>query len=76
MARKKKAAEPCEFCEGDSYGSPDTLPNAEIYFESYPDNGSMCVTIYSFSDDREQNGEMSYQIPFHYCPQCGRKLGW
>ena len=74
MGRKPKA--PCDFCESDVFGSPDELPNAHIYFESYPDNGSMAFTVFSFSDDREQNGEGTYSIPFHYCPQCGRKLGW
>jgi len=73
MARTKK---PCEFCQDEFFGEPDVLPNAHVYFERYPDNGTMSVTVFSFSDDHEQNGEETYQIPFEYCPQCGRKLGW
>ena len=70
MAKKK----PCDFCEGDFFGDPDVLKNAEIYFERYPDNGAMGFTVISFSDDHEMNGEERYSIPFEYCPQCGRKL--
>lgn len=72
----KRRTKPCEFCAEEFFGAPDEMPNAQVYFEKYPDSGVMSLTVFSFSDDREQNGEETYSIPFHYCPECGRELGW
>ena len=72
MARKTK---PCEYCEEESW-LHDERKNCFIYVESYPDNGTIALTVIGRNDDGEMTSEDSYDIPFDYCPACGRKLGF
>lgn len=72
MARKRK---PCDFCEGDWINSEDRK-NVFFAIEAYPDNGIIGITIQGKDDDGETNSEDTFDIPFDWCPACGRKLGW
>lgn len=72
MARKKT---PCELCESESFLSEE-YRNCSIWIEFYPDNAHIGITVQGRSDDHEMISEESFDIPFDYCPACGRKLGW
>lgn len=64
---------PCEFCE-------ENLQTVELgknghacYVESYPEN--YLIAFISFArDENEEQEEISMNIPFSYCPSCGRRL--
>ncbi len=72
MARKRT---PCEFCETENFIS-DEYRNCSIWIEFYPDNGHIAITVQGRSDDGEMTSEDDFEIPFEYCPKCGRKLGF
>ena len=72
MARKRT---PYEYCEGETFQSEDRR-NCSIWIEFYPDNAHIGITVQGKSDDGEMTSEDMFDIPFEYCPNCGRKLGW
>ena len=74
MARKK----PCEWCDGEKFIAlvdADKIKNVDACLEIYPDNGFMGIDIDGINDEGEITlSENRYEIPMHYCPNCGRKL--
>lgn len=74
MARKKK---PCEWCESEQFfGTEDGAKNVSASLEVYPEEAFMGVIIQGLSDDGELTHEERFDIPMHFCPNCGRELGW
>lgn len=77
MARKRK---PCWWCESEKFiqlVDTDKIKNVDACLEIYPDNEFMGIDIDGMSDDGELTfSDDRYEIPMHYCPNCGRKLGY
>ena len=76
MARKK----PCEWCEGDKFIQlidVNEIKNVDACLEIYPDNEFMGIDIEGWNDEGEITvSDGKFEIPMHYCPNCGRKLGF
>jgi len=72
MGRKRT---PCEFCAEDSVLTEDRR-NVFIAIESYPDSGLIGITVQGKGDDGETTSEDCYELPFYFCPECGRRLGY
>lgn len=72
MARKRK---PCEFCESEWFNSEDRR-NVFYAVEAYPDNGIIGITIQGKDDNGETTSDDSLDLPFIFCPNCGRELGF
>lgn len=70
MANRKR---PCEFCECEIIESQAGNNGFQLSFESYPDNGCICVVGFAF-DETGETQELMYEIEMNYCPKCGRKL--
>lgn len=73
MARKRT---PCEWCEQDLILKTDyEAKNVEGTIEIYPDNGLLSVIFQGINDEGGMTHEEIVDIPYYYCPNCGRKLG-
>ena len=71
MARRKA---PCEFCEDTHFTDYIEHRNGYcLWAEIYPYNANISV-ICQANDENGDLIEDSIQIPFNYCPQCGRKV--
>lgn len=70
MARKTK---PCEFCEFEGNYIIENVDNLSLTVEVYPWEEFIGVSLVGVSRD-EKEVELMYQLPMHYCPNCGRKL--
>ena len=71
MARRK-AQEPCEYCESDFYPVSEDGDDT-LVIEVYPGHMiSASAIIYNPRTEEQEN--MVVNIPCNYCPNCGRKL--
>lgn len=73
MAGRKKT--PCEFCEFEGNYINEDVDSLSLTVEVYPEEEFIGVSLVGVSKD-EKEVELMYQLPMHYCPNCGRKLEW
>ena len=68
MARKRK---PCEFCENEHFYNDGSGMHC-LQMEFYP--GHLINICSAAPDVSEETELLEAEIPFNYCPACGRDL--
>ena len=65
---------PCEFCEDWTTYPEEGAKGHQLIVETSPVYEIMVITSFAEDPETGEIDELRQDLPFNYCPKCGRKL--